>query len=59
MIKPYERSNLLLKDLLNPIDEDFDINLHTHLVQIVQDERDPRFWKANRRNTTGLSEKAA
>ena len=42
MLKPYKRPHLPIEDLLNPVDDN-DNSLHTHLAEIVRNERDPRF----------------
>ena len=53
MLKPYKRPNHPIKDPLNPVD-DTDNSLHTHLAEIVRNERDPRFKASRQKEYDGI-----
>lgn len=54
VIKPYQRPNISITDLLNRTDESPSEITAAHLVEIVHDEEDPRFIKSRKAEYDGI-----
>ena len=56
MIKPYTRPYIPIRDLLNPVNKE-ENSLYIYLVQIVQDQFDPRFKISRQEEFDGVLQK--
>jgi hypothetical protein len=53
MIKPYQRPNMAIKDILNPTDDE-QRAISTNLAEMIHDEDDPRFTESRQIEYDGI-----